>query len=433
MDYNLLNATLAGFQKRVVRFLDRHPYCINASEMGTGKTIESIYMIERLNVKTIIVCPSYLRQNWQEELNKFLKSRKKIVIFKSSRSLCDYSSTSFDVGIVSYSLLKHSARLFKDSNLVVADEAHYLKNIHAERTKIFHELIARNKPENLQLLTGTPIKNDVSEYYSLLALTCYNRKHVKGKNFLHDFPTLSRFQNTFQFKTRFKIKGRHIVKFEGLKPSKKETLKNYLKDKIVRVLYSEVSQETGKEPIYKYVTAGFKKDSELEKQWAYFNSKGHKEKHTFTAKKDSAVKKAKFTADYVKDIYKELSSPVVVFSDHIDPLHIIKKRLKGAEIIQGSVNSDKRHEIVKRFQEGKVPYLLLTIGAGSTGFTLTKSYNCVFNDESWIPADNSQAKARVNRIGQTKKVIYHIICGSKVDKKISKTLNKKEKTIKEAL
>ena len=57
----------------------------------------------------------------------------------------------------------------------------------------------------------------------------------------------------------------------------------------------------------------------------------------------------------------------------------------------------------------------------------------VFNDLSWIPANNVQAKKRIHRIGQEDDCTYHYIYGSRIDQMIGKQLREKEKIINKVL
>jgi len=113
---------------------------------------------------------------------------------------------------------------------------------------------------------------------------------------------------------------------------------------------------------------------------------------------------------------------------------LIARKIKGrVGIINGGVTPDKRHFLVKEFQEGRLDCLVLTIGAGGKGFKLTRSRHQIFNDQSWVPGDNKQAWKRIHRIGQKRGVIIHYIIGGKIDKLISRSIREKEKVLKDVL
>lgn len=90
---------------------------------------------------------------------------------------------------------------------------------------------------------------------------------------------------------------------------------------------------------------------------------------------------------------------------------------------------EKRNELVTKFQNGQLDVLVCTVGAASTGLTLTRSNLVVFNDIPWVPADLVQARKRIHRISQERQSRCVYIVGSKVDDNIIKTIRSKEKVI----
>ncbi len=307
------------------------------------------------------------------------------------------------------------------------------KNIEAKRTQMMHKYIKGNLPAKLTLLSGTPVKNRVDEFYSLLVLLSYCPTNKNGLKIHNKFRTQYAFSKHFSNEKVFNIsvRGRRVEvrKFEGLKNP--EELKSYLRGKYIRRLTSQVI--TLPELSEKYVEVNYKFSKDLELGEAFAKFKGKPEGHIMALKRESAISKAPFTADYCKNIFSETGSPVVIFSDHIDPVQIIAGKLKKAGIITGSTDMAERHRIVEQFQNGKLDYLVATIGAASTGLTLTASSNLVFNDMSYIPADNAQASARIHRIGQKNKCIVHKICGSIIDRHIMTSLSSKQQIIDRVL
>jgi SWI/SNF-related matrix-associated actin-dependent regulator 1 of chromatin subfamily A len=127
--------------------------------------------------------------------------------------------------------------------------------------------------------------------------------------------------------------------------------------------------------------------------------------------------------------------PIVIFTDHLGPVEVIREELKDFKVavIVGGVSVKKREKIKTDFQAGYYDVLIATIGAFSTGVTLTRSSNLVFNDISWVPSDLQQAKDRIHRLGQTATCFVHYIVGAVVDKKILRSIQAKLRTIKKVL
>lgn len=424
-----LTGTPLPHQVSAITFLLKHHYAINGDEMGLGKTFDSISVSCAVDGLTVVVSPAFLKYNWQADYEKFTEGTKIVVINKASDVP---KALKADVAILNYERMKICEPLFEKAVLVIADEAHYLKNLEAKRTAMFHTYINKYKPERLHLLSGTPIKNRVDEFYSLLKLMAYSKENTNGKRITDRFRTAYSFARHFSHEKTFKItvRGRGVTvrRFDGLK--NESELKTYFNGKYIRRKTVDVMDLPELRNKVVYVKYG-RKDSDLAE--AFENFRGKADGHISTVKAQSASAKAKFTAEYADNIFRSTGRPVVIFSDHREPVSLISGYLKGAEVITGSTNMEKRHEIVKAFQEGTVPFLVATIGSASTGLTLTKASNLIFNDLSWIPADNAQAKKRIHRIGQNNACHIHFMAGSNVDRMIITSLQQKMETIEKVL
>ena len=111
------------------------------------------------------------------------------------------------------------------------------------------------------LLTGTPIPNGVTEFYSLLLLLSYTLKPTNGLKIDKDFPTPESFYRNFAFEVNYKVRvkggSRSITRYEGLK--NKEELKKHLKDKYIILMIGRLSREKRQDLIIKAVKTGKKK------------------------------------------------------------------------------------------------------------------------------------------------------------------------------
>ncbi|TKR93524.1 hypothetical protein L596_007960 [Steinernema carpocapsae] len=161
--------------------------CIMADEMGLGKTLQCITLLwtllrqspeaKPLINKAIIVCPSSLVKNWDKEIAKWLGGRlnslpidsgKKEVIHKNLESFMSYigSRSPIPVIIISYETFRlHCAVLHRSEvGLVICDEGHRLKNSDNQTYQALSGLQCKRRV----LISGTPIQNDLLEYYSLV-------------------------------------------------------------------------------------------------------------------------------------------------------------------------------------------------------------------------------------------------------------------------
>ena len=414
------------FQTEGVDFLLKHNYCILGDEMGLGKSLQAIALMAAFpEARVLVLCPAYLKNNWESEI-KTHSTERSIAVCKKKE---DFKKIDKRITIMNYEQVKHLPR--EKFDLVVVDECQYLKSMKAQRTKAFHSFIKDTLPERLVLMSGTPIKNGVQEWYSLLLLCSYSPIKNNGIDIREKIASEWAFQNLFCLRNQMFIRGRTITKFYGFR--NKEKLKPLLKGKYIRRLGKNVLDLPPM--IRKNVLISFSKDKFLDKAWAEFNS-GIKGLHVSTAKKESAIKKATFTVSYVKDLMENNSGPIVIFSEHPQAVQAIFLELQEkhrVRYIDGSVCSDDRGDIATMFQHGQLDFLVATIGAASTGLTLTKSNNLVFNDISWVPSDNAQAEKRIHRISQESTAYIHYMLGSVIDEMITKNLVKKQEVLREAL
>jgi len=428
MNFNM-NLTAKPFkhQQDFIEFSDKYKWTLCGDEMGLGKTLSAIGISVSMGGKTLVVSPAFLKFNWKAEFLKFTDIEESEIFIVGDRFTKLTKDTK--VIITSYSRLKLSMEYFSWADHVIADEAHYLKNLLAKRTRNFHNGVSKAHPARLTLLSGTAVKNRVAEFYSLLKLLAHCPSN--GKKISDKFRTEANFARHFsnEIVRNINVRGRRVElrTYEGLKNEKE--LRTYFQKKYMRRLTRDVIDLPALLERYVEVKYSFD-DKELENYEQY---KGKKEGHIMAIKRGSAMAKASFTTDYAKNIFEETNRPVVIFSDHVDPVHIIASGLKRSAYITGSTKMEDRHAIVSDFQSGKLDYLVATIGAASTGITLTAAQDLVFNDMSYIPADNAQASKRIHRIGQNNTCRIHKMCGSVVDRMIMTSLTSKQEVIDKVL
>lgn len=375
---------------------------------GVGKSLQIIAAICSVGKKALIVCPPFLANMWHTEITKFSE----LEVGK-------------DVDIVPYTMLGKRVSSFEEYGLVAADEAHYLKNLDAQRTRKFHGYMGEHLPAYFIWATGTPIKNRIPEIYSFLLLLA-RYKHVSPN-------ILVRYKSYYSFCMRFcnvsekRFGGRSVMQFSGMKNT--EELKEYLKPWTIRRDVEDLPEMENQT-----VIANYKEDTELAKAFAAFTSGDLG--IDMAVKRQSAVAKAHFTAEYANLQLEAEMGPLVIFSDHRDPVSIITRELSAkwrVASIMGGDSMKVRDDLVKQFQNGQLDALVITIGSGSTGITLTKSNLVIFNDVPFVVADLEQARKRIHRISQDRDCRCIYIAGSKADESIIRALRSKMRVIKEVV
>lgn len=402
--YKLLPETkLKAHQERYVEVQLKKKCLGNFDKPGVGKSLEILASICEVGKPALVICPPHLANHWTGEVTKFTQ----LELGK-------------EIYICPYTMLEKRYKSFESFGFVALDEAHYIKNLNAKRTQLIHSMLYDHTPDYFTYATGTPIMNRIPEIYSFLVSLAYH-SHVTP-NIMAKYPTHYQFCQRFCNVTEARFGGRSVMQYSGMKNV--EELKEYIKPWTISRNYSETEgMET------QMISANYKDDPQLEKSWLEYQEGGE---ISPTAKKGSAIAKAHFTAEYVRNEIDSNNSPIVVFSDHPDAVHLIQREVSTScrvESIVGGVSMNRRQDIVDKFQNGQLDVLVLSTGSSSTGLTLTKASTVVFNDVPWQPEELHQARKRIDRIGQTKKTRAVYIVGSKVDERIIKTLISKRKVI----
>jgi SNF2 family DNA or RNA helicase len=420
-----LKLKLTEHQEAAVAFCLKSPYSILALNMGLGKSGAAIAIKNSIkNSRCLIICPAGLVFNWKHEIHKFLPDQV-VTIFKDGKSF--YKPWDSDFVILSYDLAIRFDFIFNWATMIIFDEANHLSRMEAKRTKEIHRLVYENSVPRVHLLTGTPIKNRVEEYYSLIALCHYNPKSGKSK-FLEDYPESVTFADQFSYRQEYtKEIGEKFItirKWVGLK--NEDELKSWLRPIYIR------RSGTPKDVVRKDIFVSQLDQPELLEAFDQFQSDSG-ESVASSIKADAALKKAPLTCKYIKDLLAtgEIDS-AVIFTDHVESCKLIAAAFK-TEPITGAMSPQKRQLMAGRFQTKEFPVIAATIKAFSTGHTLTRACNLFFNDFSWVPGDMDQAEYRINRIGQERSCVVHRILGSFQDEYILKTLVEKNKVIKRLL
>jgi SNF2 family DNA or RNA helicase len=179
---------------------------IMADEMGLGKTAQAVIalaLIAKTNptAKFLIVCPLSVIEHWENELKRFGCGLLKLFVYKGYKEAREnirpkFSSKSWNICLTTYSYFRIDEYYFDfPIDVAIIDEAHSVKS----QTSQLHQLLQNKEAKFHLLLTGTPIQNDVDEYYSLLSL-------ADNKTFRESDSARNRFFNQPQKELEKKLK-----------------------------------------------------------------------------------------------------------------------------------------------------------------------------------------------------------------------------------
>ncbi|MBT6325725.1 MAG: DEAD/DEAH box helicase [Bdellovibrionales bacterium] len=405
-----------------LRFLYDHKLgaCL-ADDMGLGKTLQTIAFLQDIYDsidKVLIVCPVTILINWQDEFNKF-SNIKTSIYHGNERELCNDTK----IILTSYGVMKKEASLaFKDMNfdVIILDEVQYLKNI-----RTIGSIAARNINAKFRVcLTGTPVENDLAEFYNILDLSVpgiwgdlqFIRTKSNKKSRLLAKKTAAPFilrRTKNQVLTDLPPKIENNIMLE-MSPEEKTTYASTLVDIKHRINTAQSRKKYGE------ILRGLLKlrQSCL---WQYEQETLNKKSFKIS---EIASTKINFLLSQLEQILEE-GHQALVFSQFTTYLDIIQKfiaeRHWKISRIDGTQTTKKRHEQVERFQSSKSSVFLISLRAGGIGLNLTAASYVFIMDPWWNPAVENQAIDRAHRIGQENTLnVYRPIIKGSVEEKVLK-------------
>src|SRR5262249_53097100 len=144
---------------------------ILADEMGLGKTVQALAFLRAHQGEgpAVVVCPTSLVTNWENETRKFTPELKTLVLQGTDRATLFQSIPSVDIVITSYALLRRDIDRLRDFSFstAVLDEAQHIKNPETQNAQAAYALRATHR----FVLTGTPMENSVRDLWSIMNFT----------------------------------------------------------------------------------------------------------------------------------------------------------------------------------------------------------------------------------------------------------------------
>ncbi len=413
---------------------------ILADEMGLGKSIQLIYFLkqvlkEKRDAKILIVAPTALIYNWKNEFDKFGREMK-YKVFAESRVLRKKElerAQDINVFITTYGLLKQDQELYSaiSFDVIAIDEAQNIKNANSQMTKIVKSM----QGSVMLALTGTPLENSVLELWSIFDfimpgyLSSYMSFQKKYNVRDVDKDNLKLLDNLNQKIQPFILRRRK----KDVVTELPEKLENNIYIDLTeqqKKLYVAQLEKTKKEMDEIIATEGFRKGSFkilqlltklrqlcIDPRILYENYKGG------SAKIENLVS---LVEEVIQNGHK-----ILLFTSYKTALDIVNREFTNRNIstyvIDGSVSSKKRMELVDKFNQDDTNVFLITLKAGGTGLNLTSADVVIHLDLWWNPQVENQATDRAHRIGQKNTVeVIKLICKGTIEERILELQNKKK-------
>ena len=171
LDTSLMKSTLRGYQSFGAKYAIAQEKSLIGDEMGLGKTIEAIASIVHLKVKGsthfLVVCPASVLINWGREVSQHTTLSAFHIHGYSRQNVFDVWIKEGGIAVTTYETIKLIAvPATLKIDMLIVDEAHYVKNLSAQRTQAVRRLIKLSA--RVLFLTGTPLENRVEEMKSLI-------------------------------------------------------------------------------------------------------------------------------------------------------------------------------------------------------------------------------------------------------------------------
>ncbi len=422
---------LRDYQKEGYQWLRTlHDFGFNgilADDMGLGKTLQIIALLDHLdtNQPSLVVCPSSLIYNWEDEVHKFSSQMEVVCIVGDQNKRLSIIETiqGHQLYVTSYEYMRRDYALYDKIQFeyVVLDESQYIKNQKTQNAISVKKLQASHK----LALSGTPIENSLAELWSVF-----------------DFLMPQYLYNYHYFRKRYEIE---IVKNHNqeiiqqlqkmvspfiLRRNKKDVLLE-LPDKVEKVLTIPFTQQESElyyanlAQINEQLQNLFQMESIDKIAILSMLTRLRQiccEPRMIYENIYQSSSKMKACMELIYN-YKENYQKVLVFSSFtkIFDLMIEELKMNGIRyfLLTGQTTKEKRKEFVDRFQNGEADVFLISLKAGGTGLNLTAAEAVIHFDPWWNISAQNQATDRAYRIGQHKNVqVHQLIMKDSIEEKI---------------
>jgi SNF2 family DNA or RNA helicase len=420
---------------------------ILADDMGLGKTVQALsflqhYKSEREKIKALVVCPTTLIYNWENEIRKFTPDLTYHIHHGGARTRSKEALMEYDISITTYGTLRSDIKLLMslEFDYVVLDESQAIKNPASKVTKAACLLNARHR----LCMSGTPLQNNTFDIFAQM-------------NFLNPgmLGTMEFFRQEFSIpidKFGEEDRKEHLRKilYPFILRRTKEQVAKDLPEKQEMILFCEMEDEQRK--IYDAYRNDFRNQilGTIETQGIQKSQltilQGLMKLRQICDSPAILNEAEKFENHSIKleELSREITENIsnhkaLIFSQFLGMLALIKEKLGELgvkyEYFDGSTSAPDREKAIQSFQRDEgVRVFLISLKAGGVGLNLTAADYVYIVDPWWNPAVEQQAIDRTHRIGQTKNIFaYRMICRDTIEDKILKLQEKKRALAKELI
>ncbi|MBR3166698.1 MAG: DEAD/DEAH box helicase family protein [Lachnospiraceae bacterium] len=396
------NGTLRTYQEFGAKYILHQKRVLLGDEMGLGKTIQAIAAMAHIASQApgshfLVVCPASVMINWCREIKKFSSIMSYLVHGPEWESLFQGWKENGGAAVTSFEGMAKIARRINNVMklaLFVIDEAHYIKNPEAQRTKNIHML--EDESERILLMTGTPLENRVDEMCELIGFV---RPDLK-----EEVRTNAGLRNVPEF--------RQMLALVYLRRLREDVLKELPPMTEQEEWCAMTEADTA--AYLTEVSAG--------------NFMGMR-RVSFLQEDLSGSGKARRLSELC-DMICEEGRKAVVYSYFRETVRKVSGLLAAhsAGVITGSTPAAERQQIIDRFSDAEGGCVLVCqIQAGGTGLNIQAASAVIFCEPQIKPSLTKQALSRVYRMGQVRNVLVcHLLSLDSVDEEVMNILKEKQ-------
>lgn len=416
-------------------------FALLSDEMGLGKSAQAIRAADLASCYRILVlCPAIARTNWHREFEKFSSMPRKFeLVFSKS-----HPSTNSNASIIcSYDLATcYEPAFFGRFDLLILDEAHYLKSPKTKRTaSVFGKEGYVRYAKKIWALSGTPAPNHAGELWPLLYTF-----GIVPQLYGAFIETYCNFIDTAY--------GRQIT---GTKQTSMPELKRVLKTIMLRRRTKDVLTELPKlffqdlkvEADDSNIDIDFINDPRFKAEQAILEQTfGHLDMNSdqafgalealagsiSTLRRYLGLKKVSPICALIKEEFSNKTyDKIVIFAVHTQVVEELAKKLAEFDpvVVSGSTPPHRRQYNVDKFQTRPTCKVFIgNIQAAGTAITLTKAHHVIFVEQDWVPGNNAQAAKRCHRISQENPVFVRTVgLSGSLDEHIQAILSRKSREL----
>ena len=409
---------------------------ILADDMGLGKTLQIIALLDEnrhADKTSLVICPSSLLLNWQDEIHKFSSNLTCQCVNGSlqKRKAAIDAFNDVDILITTYDYIRRDYKLYQNHQFeyLVIDEAQYIKNPKTKNAASVKTIKAKHR----FALTGTPIENSLAELWSIFDFLM--------PDYLFNYHYFQTHYETPIVKNHDEQKQQELKKLISpfiLRRNKKDVLTE-LPEKIEKTITLEFNEEEHK----LYLANLVQVNKSLQEQLNYEKVDRIAILAMLTRLRQICCEprvlyenithissKLEGCLDLIRN-FQGNNQKVLLFSSFTAVLDLIIQELKKENIsyykLTGDTKKEERHRLVKQFQNDETTVFLISLKAGGTGLNLTAAEAVIHFDPWWNMSAQNQATDRAHRIGQQNIVtVYKLVMKDSIEEKILELQNKKK-------